>query len=257
MPERWPTLGPSNAHTYAERAVEVMLPFVEPDIDELTLTRLCIEAYETFRHPAVVPLVQLDHRQWIQELFHGPTLAFKDVALQLVGRMFDHVLGERGRAGHHRRRHQRRHRVGGDRRSRRLSTRRHRHPLPTRSHQRGAAPPDDHGRPTQRPHRRDRGHLRRLPGPGQGDVQRRAVPRTEPAVGGELDQLGAGHVADRVLRDRCRDVRRTGHVQRADGQLRQRPVGVDRPGDGRVRSATSSWRRTPTTSSPASSTTAT
>jgi threonine synthase len=95
VPERWPTLAPSSAHTYAERAVEVMLPFVEPDIDELTLTRLCVEAYDSFRHPAVVPLVQLDHRQWIQELFHGPTLAFKDVALQLVGRMFDHVLGER------------------------------------------------------------------------------------------------------------------------------------------------------------------
>jgi threonine synthase len=95
VPERWPRLAPSTAHTYAERAVEVMLPFVEPDIDELTLTRLCVEAYDSFRHPAVVPLVQLDHRQWIQELFHGPTLAFKDVALQLVGRMFDHVLGER------------------------------------------------------------------------------------------------------------------------------------------------------------------
>jgi threonine synthase len=72
-----------------------MLPFVQPDIDELTLTQLCTDAYATFRHPAVVPLVQLDHRQWVQELFHGPTLAFKDVALQLVGRMFDHVLGQR------------------------------------------------------------------------------------------------------------------------------------------------------------------
>ncbi len=72
-----------------------MLPFVQPDIDELTLTQLCTDAYATFRHPAVVPLVQLDHRQWVQELFHGPTLAFKDVALQLVGRMFDHVLGRR------------------------------------------------------------------------------------------------------------------------------------------------------------------
>ena len=96
VPERWPSLASSSAHTYAERAVEVMLPFVEPDIDEVTLTLLCNEAYATFRHPAVVPLVQLDHRQWVQELFHGPTLAFKDVALQLVGRMFDHVLGERG-----------------------------------------------------------------------------------------------------------------------------------------------------------------
>ncbi|MGB0111654.1 MAG: threonine synthase [Ilumatobacteraceae bacterium] len=96
VPERWPALGPSTARTYAERAVEVMLPFVQPDIDEITLTRLCEEAYGTFRHPAVAPLVQLDHRQWTQELFHGPTLAFKDVALQLVGRMFDHVLAQRG-----------------------------------------------------------------------------------------------------------------------------------------------------------------
>ena len=97
VPERWPILArPSAARTYAERAVEVMLPFVEPDIDEVTLTYLCTEAYATFRHPAVAPLVQIDHRQWVQELFHGPTLAFKDVALQLVGRLFDHVLAARG-----------------------------------------------------------------------------------------------------------------------------------------------------------------
>ena len=96
VPERWPRLGESSAVTYVERAVEVMLPFVEPDLDEITLTRLCTEAYGTFRHPAVTPLVQLDHRHWVQELFHGPTLAFKDVALQLVGRMFDHVLAQRG-----------------------------------------------------------------------------------------------------------------------------------------------------------------
>jgi threonine synthase len=96
VPERWPRLGASSAVTYVERAVEVMLPFVEPDLDEITLTRLCTEAYGTFRHPAVTPLVQLDHRHWVQELFHGPTLAFKDVALQLVGRMFDHVLAKRG-----------------------------------------------------------------------------------------------------------------------------------------------------------------
>ena len=76
-----------------------MLPFVEPDLDEPTLTQLCNEAYATFRHPAVTPLVQLDHRQWVQELFHGPTLAFKDVALQLVGRMFDHVLAGSATSG--------------------------------------------------------------------------------------------------------------------------------------------------------------
>ena len=56
---------------------------------------MCVDAYATFRHEAVVPLVQIGHRQWLAELFHGPTLAFKDVALQLVGRLFDHVLAER------------------------------------------------------------------------------------------------------------------------------------------------------------------
>jgi threonine synthase len=98
VPERWPKLAPRrhSGGSYVERAVEVMLPFVEPDIDEVTLTHLCSEAYATFRHPAVVPLVQVGANQWVQELFHGPTLAFKDVALQLVGRMFDHVLAQRG-----------------------------------------------------------------------------------------------------------------------------------------------------------------
>lgn len=97
VPEQWPVLTqPSKATTYAERAVEVMLPFVEPDIDEATLRQLCIDAYSTFRHPAVVPLIQIGDRQWVQELFHGPTLAFKDIALQLVGRMFNHVLAQRG-----------------------------------------------------------------------------------------------------------------------------------------------------------------
>ncbi len=97
VPEEWPALRhASRSRSYVDRAVEVMLPFVEPDLDEITLTHLCSEAYATFRHPAVVPLVQIGHRQWVQELFHGPTLAFKDVALQLVGRMFDHLLAARG-----------------------------------------------------------------------------------------------------------------------------------------------------------------
>lgn len=95
VPQSWPKLAPSRGRTYVDRAVEVMLPFVEPDIDEITLTHLCTEAYATFRHDAVVPLVQTAQGEWVQELFHGPTLAFKDVALQLVGRMFDHVLQQR------------------------------------------------------------------------------------------------------------------------------------------------------------------
>ncbi len=102
VPEFWPALTPAGAsldgrpRTYVDRAVEVMLPFVEPDLDADDLRALCEQAYSTFRHPAITPLVQLDHQLWVQELFHGPTLAFKDVALQLVGAMFDRVLGERG-----------------------------------------------------------------------------------------------------------------------------------------------------------------
>ncbi len=177
MPERLAATAASNAHTTTPSvAVEVMLPFVEPDIDEVTLTRLCTEAYATFRHPAVVPLVQLDHRQWVQELFHGPTLAFKDVALQLVGRLFDHVLGQRG---------ERVTIVGatsGDTGSAAIDAVAGCEHVdivilyPLGRHERRAAPPDDHGRSAERARRRGRGHVRRLPGPREGDVQRRAVP---------------------------------------------------------------------------------
>jgi threonine synthase len=98
VPDEWPALPDIHgAATYADAAAAVMAPFVDGDIDPETFRRICDDAYATFRHPAVVPLVQLDNRQWLLELFHGPTLAFKDVALQLVGRLFDHVLGERGR----------------------------------------------------------------------------------------------------------------------------------------------------------------
>ncbi len=100
VPVAWPLL-PSRdeldvARGYADIAHRVMAPFVGDDIPADDLARMCREAYASFRHAAVVPLVQLDDRQWLAELFHGPTLAFKDVALQLVGRLFDYVLGQRG-----------------------------------------------------------------------------------------------------------------------------------------------------------------
>ncbi|MEX2626775.1 MAG: threonine synthase [Ilumatobacteraceae bacterium] len=99
VPAEWPDLpiGSLDGLPYAAAAARVMAPFVGDDVDAATLTRLCADAYATFGHPAVVPLVQVDHHQWLQELFHGPTLAFKDIALQLVGRLFDHVLAQRGR----------------------------------------------------------------------------------------------------------------------------------------------------------------
>ena len=82
---------------YSGVAAAVMAPFCAGDIDPETLRALCDEAYSTFRHTAVCPLVQLDTDLWVLELFHGPTLAFKDIALQLVGKLFDHILCERDR----------------------------------------------------------------------------------------------------------------------------------------------------------------
>jgi threonine synthase len=103
VPETWPeldaeVLGGFVARPYAEVAVEVMWPYVagSATLDRATFERLVHGAYSSFRHPAVAPLVQLDADTWLLELFHGPTLAFKDVALQLLGRLFDHVLGARG-----------------------------------------------------------------------------------------------------------------------------------------------------------------
>ncbi|MBV8778178.1 MAG: threonine synthase, partial [Alphaproteobacteria bacterium] len=81
---------------YAEAAVEVVRPFIGGEIEERDLAAMAAEAYATFRHPAVAPLRELSPDLFILELFHGPTLAFKDVAMQLISRLMDHVLAKRG-----------------------------------------------------------------------------------------------------------------------------------------------------------------
>ena len=101
LPETWPTLSPAEWRAlrglpYAELAARIIHRFTGDAFAFETLHAMCVEAYSHFRHPAVVPLVQLGPRDFALELFHGPTLAFKDVALQLLGRMFDHVLHKRG-----------------------------------------------------------------------------------------------------------------------------------------------------------------
>ena len=78
--------------SYDETAVRVMAPFVAGSLTEAELRDLCTRAYGRFSHDAVTPLVQLDHRHFLLELFHGPTLAFKDVALQLLGLLFEKFL---------------------------------------------------------------------------------------------------------------------------------------------------------------------
>jgi threonine synthase len=81
---------------YAELAARIVSLFAGDDFKTDELRRLAKAAYDGFRHAAVAPLVQLDERLWLLELFHGPTLAFKDLALQLVGPLFDAVLARRG-----------------------------------------------------------------------------------------------------------------------------------------------------------------
>jgi threonine synthase len=101
VPETWPVLAPETiaglaGRPYAEVAVDVIRPFVGEAVPEADLARLAREAYDTFRHPAVVPLVQYGPNCFLAELFHGPTLAFKDLAMQFVARLMSHVLSLRG-----------------------------------------------------------------------------------------------------------------------------------------------------------------
>ena len=100
VPESWPSFSAAEivalrGLSYVETAVAVMRPFVAGSLDEAELRQLCTAAYKRFDHAAVTPLVQLDHRHWLLELFHGPTLAFKDVALQLLGLLFERFLDKR------------------------------------------------------------------------------------------------------------------------------------------------------------------
>lgn len=80
---------------YNELAFKIIQPFVGNAIPVGDLKKIIDETYGVFRHPAVTPLVQIGHNEWVLELFHGPTLAFKDVALQLLGRLLDNVLERR------------------------------------------------------------------------------------------------------------------------------------------------------------------
>ncbi len=80
---------------YRDLAHRIILPFVEECIPAADLKSLVDAAYSDFRHDAVAPLVQLDSNQWVLELFHGPTLAFKDFALQLLGHLLDYVMERR------------------------------------------------------------------------------------------------------------------------------------------------------------------
>lgn len=100
VPEAWPTLPTDTIASFATKpfvdiAVEVIHPFTGDEITRDELRRMATEAYATFDTPDVTPLVELKPGVTILELFHGPTLAFKDVAMQLLARLMDHVLEKR------------------------------------------------------------------------------------------------------------------------------------------------------------------
>ncbi len=99
VPATWPALDLAALAPldYAALAARVIEPFAAGAIEPAELATLVADAYAGFGHQAVAPLVQLDHDLWLMELFHGPTLAFKDLALQVLGRLFDRVLARRGR----------------------------------------------------------------------------------------------------------------------------------------------------------------
>ncbi len=97
LPEEWPRWSEAEIASlaglpYAELAMRVMQPFVGDSLSEAALRTMCQTAYGRFAHAAVTPLKQFDEQHWLLELFHGPTLAFKDVALQMLGLLFEEFL---------------------------------------------------------------------------------------------------------------------------------------------------------------------
>jgi threonine synthase len=136
LPEEWPHFGTAEIRamrslSYPETAVRLLAPFIGGEIGIKPFSAIVHEAYATFRHEAVCPLVQTGANEFVLELFHGPTLAFKDVAMQLLARLH--------------------------RRLRRARPHRHLHPFPARPRLAGAAAADDEFDRRQRPRTGDRG----------------------------------------------------------------------------------------------------
>lgn len=101
IPTQWPQFSSAEIRamrglSYPDLAIRLLTPFLGDEIAAPAFERIVREAYATFRHEAVCPLVQTGANTFVLELFHGPTLAFKDVAMQMLARLMDHVLAERG-----------------------------------------------------------------------------------------------------------------------------------------------------------------
>ncbi|MFT6407778.1 MAG: threonine synthase [Arenicella sp.] len=100
VPESLPTFSKEEIASWAglnyqQLAFKVIHPFIDGEISDQDLTTIIDKAYDSFRHQAIAPLIQTGHNEWILELFQGPTLAFKDFALQFLGHLLDFILAKR------------------------------------------------------------------------------------------------------------------------------------------------------------------
>src|SRR5882724_11830608 len=101
LPRTWPQLSPAEiagfaGKPYADVAFTIISRFTDGEIAPGKLKAIIAAAYATFRHPSVTPLIELEPGRFVLELFHGPTLAFKDVAMQFLARVMDDILARRG-----------------------------------------------------------------------------------------------------------------------------------------------------------------
>ena len=165
VPARWPQFSARDLRSLRgqllrRRGLCGSPPFMAGAVPEAELKHMIAEAYAAFGHPAVAPLKQLDANQWLLELFHGPTLAFKDVAMQLLARLMDWSLARHHRRGHHRRRHLRRYRRRCHRRLQEQPPCVDLHPASAWPGERCPAPADDDGADAERSQHRHRGQFR-------------------------------------------------------------------------------------------------
>ncbi len=97
VPESWPGIRPAApGESYVDVATRIICAFADGELAEDIVRGICERAYASFAHHSVAPLVQTGPNEFMMELHHGPTLAFKDIAMQLIAQLFDHVLAERG-----------------------------------------------------------------------------------------------------------------------------------------------------------------
>ena len=94
VPKTWPNFSNKEIRAlhglnYPELAAKIIFPFIGNSIPKKIFEEIVVQTYANFKHSAIAPTKQIGHNRWVAELFHGPTLAFKDYPLQLVGRLFD------------------------------------------------------------------------------------------------------------------------------------------------------------------------